>query len=233
MTPIEHSTDADGLALFEATVREWFNAVFPGPTPPQWKRRASHMRHILPTAKIDAVGFNVPIVEFHTADSLRRRRVFNQLGPSVLGPHFDKGEALRRLRSRPDLTVGEGLLSQTLLSGIGNVFKSEICFACGVDPFRLIGSLSISELASLVSSAQKFLLANVTDGSSDKIVTYTGLRRTTGRADREENLWVYGRYGEPCRRCGLRIESRRQGLEARLAFWCRRCQPPSAAWHVS
>jgi len=94
-----------------------------------------------------------------------------------------------------------------------------------VNPFRTIASLSISELSCLAATARKFLQANVTDTSGDQIVTYTGIRRTTGRADREENLWVYRRRGQPCRRCGTPIESRKQGLDARTTFWCPVCQP--------
>jgi len=201
----------------------------------QWKRSRSDMRLIIHTAKIDAIGFNLPVAEFHTSDSLRRRRVFNQLGPSVLATEYDPAEVSRRLRAQPELTVGEALLSQSLLAGIGNVFKSEICFACGVHPFRTLASLSISELSCLVSTARKFLLANVSDTYGDKIVIYSGLRRTTGRSDNEENLWVYGRRGEPCRRCGTPIESRKQGLDARTSFWCANCQSfeSSAARHAS
>jgi endonuclease-8 len=201
----------------------------------KWKRRPLDMRIVIRTAKIEAVGFNVPIAEFHTTDSLRRRRVFSQLGPSVLAPDYDGAEILRRLRTSPELTIGEALLSQSLLAGIGNVFKSEICFACGVHPFRLVASLNISELSCLASTARKFLIANVSDNSGDKIVTYTGIRRTTGRADSAENLWVYGRRGEPCRRCGTAIESRKQGLDARITFWCSNCQAleSSAARHAS
>jgi endonuclease VIII len=201
----------------------------------RWRRRRLDMRVIIRTAKIEAVGFSLPIAEFHTADSLRRRRVFNQIGPSVLAPEFDDAEIVRRLRSRAELAVGEALLSQSLLAGIGNVFKSEICFACGVHPFRTVGSLSILEITSMVSTARKFLLANVADTSGEKIVTYTGIRRTTGRSDSEENLWVYGRRGEPCRRCGAAIESRKQGLDARVSFWCLQCQPlgSAAARHPS
>jgi endonuclease-8 len=202
----------------------------------KWRRPSVDMRLIIRTSKIEAVGFNVPVAEFHIADSLRRRRGFNRLGPSVLAPEYDDAEIMRRLRSRPDLSIGEALLSQSLLAGIGNVFKSEICFACGVHPFRKVGWLSISELASLVSTARKFLLANVADNSGDKIVTYAGIRRTTGRTDSEENLWVYARRGERCRRCGTKIESRKQGIDARTTFWCPNCQPlesSSVARHAS
>ena len=75
---------------------------------------------------------------------------------------------------------------------------------------------------------RKFLLANVTSTSGDQIVTYSGLRRTTGRSDREENLWVYKRNGEPCRKCGTSIARRKQAPSARTTFWCPACQllPP-------
>jgi endonuclease-8 len=191
----------------------------------KWKRGAIHMRVVIRTEQFEAVAFNVPIAEFHTAESLRRRRVFNRMGPSILAPEYNDAEILRRLRSQPEMTVGEALLSQSLLAGIGNVFKSEVCFACGVHPFRTIGMLSINELSCLVSTARKFLLANVADGSGDTIVTYTGIRRTTGRTDREENLWVYKRRGEPCRRCSGPIRAQKQGDAARITFWCDTCQP--------
>jgi endonuclease VIII len=190
----------------------------------KWRRRRLNMRIIVRTAKMEAVAFTVPVAEFHTANSLRRRRVFNQIGPSVLAKEFDTTEMLRRMQARPEMTVGEALLAQSLVAGIGNVFKSEICFACGVHPFRTVGTLSIPELSNLAATARKFLLANVTDNSGDKIVTYSGIRGTTGRMDSEENLWVYGRRGEACRRCGNAIESRKQGFDARTTFWCARCQ---------
>ena len=190
----------------------------------KWKRRGMDMRAVIRTPKFEAVAFTVPIAEFHTAESLRRRRVFNELGPSVLAAEYDDAEILRRLRGKPELTIGEALLSQSRLAGVGNVFKSEICFACGTHPFRTVASLNISELSCLVSTARKFLVANVTDPSDGKVAIYAGFRRTTGRMDREENLWVYGRRGKPCRRCGAVIESRKQGLDARATFWCPNCQ---------
>src|ERR1700736_2433985 len=79
----------------------------------KWNRRAGDMRILIRTDKINAVAFTVPVAEFHTADSLRRRRVFNQLGPSVLAPEYDNGEILRRLRSAPEMPVGEALLKQS------------------------------------------------------------------------------------------------------------------------
>jgi endonuclease-8 len=194
----------------------------PGET---WKRRPYEMRVVIGTPKILAVAFNVPIAEFHTADSLTRREGFKSVGPSTLAENFDEPEVIARLRAWPDLEIGVGLLTQSLLSGIGNIFKSEICFACGINPFRTVSDLTDDDLKCLVSKARKFMLANVTESSGDKITTYVPMRRTTGRSNISERLWVYKRTGEPCRHCGSAIASRKQGFDARTSFWCPRCQP--------
>lgn len=190
----------------------------------KWRQHPQHMRIHLRTRAMEAVAFNVQVAEFHTSETLRRRRNFSQLGPSLLAGEFDEAEVLRRLRNEPAMEVGQALMTQSKLAGIGNVFKSEICFACGVHPFRKIDSLSILELSALVKTARRFLLQNVTDNARDQIVTHAGMRRTTARMDRQESLWVYQRGGEPCRRCGRRIVSYKQGLDARVTFWCPQCQ---------
>lgn len=181
-----------------------------------WQRRAIDLRILVETPFFVAIGFNVPVAEFHTAASLARRPGFNKLGPSLLAGEFDEIEAITRLQSRAEEETGVALLTQSLMTGIGNVYKSEICFACGINPFRQISTLKKQELECLVSTARKFLLANV---------TYTGGRRTTGRTNPEDRLWVYHRRGEPCRRCSAPIESRKQGIDARTTFWCPVCQP--------
>ena len=194
----------------------------------RWQRRPVDMRVLIETGTFVAVGFNVPVAEFHTAQSLARRPGFNKLGPSLLAEEFDQVAVMTRLQSCPEEEIGVALLTQSLLAGIGNVYKSEICFACHVNPFRLVSTLTKDEMECLVSTARKFLLANATEGSGDRIVTYAGMRRTTGRSDPEANLWVYHRRGEPCRRCGAAIESRKQGMDARTTFWCPTCQPMQA-----
>jgi endonuclease-8 len=195
-----------------------------------WQRRASDMRIVVKTEKIWAVAFNVPIAEFHTADTLRRREGFKSLGHEVLAAQFDVSKAADSLRAHGDLEVGVALLMQSILAGLGNVFKSEVCFACGINPFRHVGDLKVEEVKSLVETSRKFLLANVSEASKDQIVTYTGMRRTTGSSNREESLWVYGRRGKPCRRCGQVIQSRKQGMDARTSFWCPQCQPIGPAF---
>jgi endonuclease-8 len=190
-----------------------------------WQRPRADMRVLVGTTEMVAVGFRVPVAEFHTAESLARRKGFNRLGPQVLAPEFDQAAARESLCSRPDLEVGVALLNQSVLAGLGNVFKSEVCFAARVNPFRPVASLNIDEVAQLVSFSRKFMLANITDTSNDHPVTYTGFRRTTGRADSSERLWAYKRAGQPCRRCGEPIQVQKQGQDARVTFWCPRCQP--------
>lgn len=189
-----------------------------------WQRRREDMRVLIATQNIVAVGFRIPIAEFHTSESLGRRKGLNRLGPQVLAQEFDEEGAGVSLKSRPELEVGVALLNQSVLAGLGNVFKSEVCFAARVNPFRLVHSLNGDEVGHLISYSRKYLLANVTESSNDHPVTYFGFRRTTGRADQSQRLWVYKRAGQPCRRCGEAIQMRKQGQDARVTFWCPRCQ---------
>jgi endonuclease VIII len=191
----------------------------------RWKRPRSQMRVVIRTAQYEAVAFAVPVAEFHTARSLERSTAIPKLGPDLLKSGFNEDEAKVRIRSRGDEEVGNVLLDQKVMAGIGNVFKSEICFVCGVHPFRLVSSLSEREIDCLVDSARRLMAVNVTEASGNQIVTYTGLRRTTGRADPTARVWVYRRKGEECRRCGSVIQMRKQGPGARSTFWCPECQP--------
>ncbi len=102
----------------------------------KWQRHAGDMRIVIKTERIWAVAFKVPVAEFHTADTLRRRAGFSQLGQNVLAPDFDPAQSIRSLLAHGDLEVGPALLTQSIMAGLGNVFKSEVCFACGVNPFR-------------------------------------------------------------------------------------------------
>ena len=190
-----------------------------------WQRHRNHMRITLETQSILAVAFNVQVAEFHNADSLRRREAFNTLGQSLLASEFNEAEAMAQLRSHLDLEVGTALLKQSVVAGIGNVFKSEVCFACKINPFRQVRSLNDAETVALIGTARKFLQANVAATAANTITTYDSFRRTTNRTQPEENLYVYQRANQPCRRCATPIESRKQGPDARTTFWCPRCQP--------
>jgi endonuclease-8 len=185
------------------------------------------MRIVLGTPRMLAVAFNVPIAEFHTPRSLARRRGFDRLGPAVLAKDFDAELAVANLQSRPDLGIGAALLDQSLLAGVGNVFKSEICFVAGVHPFRLVGTLTRPRLDEVVAAARRLMLQNVTEDSGTHIVTVPGMRHTTRRDDPDQHLWVYQRKNQPCRRCGAPIEAEKDRYDARATFWCPVCQPMS------
>jgi endonuclease-8 len=193
-----------------------------------WQRRRIDMRIVLETQKILAVAFNVPVAEFHSSDSLRRRENFKALGQALLAPQFDEAQAISRLRSHSALEVGAALLKQFIVAGVGNIFKSETCFATRVNPFRHVSSLTDAEAAALIATARKLLQANITEMSGDQIVTYRGIRGTAHRSPQEGSLWVYHRDGQPCRRCATPIQSQLQGPDARRTFWCPHCQPMNA-----
>ena len=194
----------------------------PGET---WQRGRYHMRIVIGTAAILAVAFDVPIAEFHTPQTLARRPGFSRLGPAVLAHDFDSSRAVANLQSRPGLGIGAALLNQSLLAGLGNIFKSEVCFVAGIHPFRSVGSLTRAELEGLVATARKLMLENVAANSGSHIVTVPGIRRTTRSADPDHNLWVYQRKGQLCRHCGTAIESQKDAYDARVTFWCPSCQP--------
>jgi endonuclease-8 len=191
----------------------------------RWRRPRGAMRVVVETAPWVAVGFDLAVAELLRFAALARQRDLRRLGPDLLAAEFDAAEAERRLRARAGAGIADALLDQSALAGIGNVFKSEILFVAGVSPFRRVASLSDEEVRSIVAIARRLLLANVGPAKGDGIVTYTGGRRTTGRANPSERQWVYGRSGEPCRRCGARIEYARQGRDARGTYWCPGCQP--------
>jgi endonuclease-8 len=195
----------------------------------RWQRPRSAMRILVETAELVAVGFNVPEAEFLSGRDVERHPELRKLGPDLLGA-FDAGEAERRFRQHAQTPVSEVLLNQRVLAGVGNVFKSEILFVAGVHPYRLAGTLSSDELRTIIAVARELLAANVGDPAGGGIVTWSGHRRTTGRTDPGQSLWVYGRSGEPCRRCGTPIAYAKGGLDARGTYWCPACQPePSRA----
>ncbi|MDP9055151.1 MAG: Fpg/Nei family DNA glycosylase [Acidobacteriota bacterium] len=181
-----------------------------------WQRPRQQMRAAVYTEDFVAVAFQIQIAEFHTAESLRRQRSLRRLGPDVLSPDFREAEAVAALQSRPELEVGVALLTQSIVAGIGNVYKSEVCFASGVNPFRTVASLLPEEVKSLAGNARKLMANSVSETPN--------FRRTTGRSDPAARLWVYKRGGEPCRECGTAIASKKQGEEARITFWCPQCQ---------
>jgi endonuclease VIII len=195
----------------------------------RWQMGRGRMRVVIRTAEWEAVGFNIPVAEFHTARSLERSAQVPKLGPDILSEDFTVEDGVARMaaygRENPDSEIGTVLLNQRVLAGLGNVYKSEVAFAAGVNPFRAMKTISPWEMQTIVEMAQRYIQANVVDGKGDGIVTYGGNRRTTHAMNREERLWVYRRQGQECRRCGAAVMMRKQGVQARSTYWCPECQP--------
>jgi endonuclease-8 len=192
-----------------------------------WQRSARDMRIVIGSQDFEAVGFNIPVAEFIRARDLERHEELRQLGPDLLADDFDAAEAAKRTRERPSLDIGDALLNQRVMAGIGNVYKSEVLFLCGVNPFRAVATIPDADLQRVIETARTLLHANVSTGLAP-MTTYTGYRRTTRRDDPSERLWVYGRARMPCRRCGAPILVKPQGSDARLTYWCPICQPALA-----
>jgi endonuclease VIII len=201
-------------------------------TPP-FAMKLQRVRHPLMGGTLsggwEAVAFNVTVAEFHTARSLERSGQVPRLGPDILAEGFSVEGGVERLvayaAERPEAEVGVVLLNQRVLAGLGNVYKSEVAFAAGVNPFRAMRTVMRSEMERMVEFALRYMKANVVDGAGEGIVTYSGARRTTRAANEAERLWVYRRAGLECRRCGAVVMMRKQGVEVRSTYWCPVCQP--------
>jgi endonuclease VIII len=200
----------------------------------RWQRPHRDMRIVIETAAMHAVAFTVPVAEFVTSRKLANHDVIAELGPDPLSDTFRAEDAIERMQAHADTEIADVLLDQSVIAGIGNVFKSEVLFGARINPFTRVAALTRDQLAGIIDVAVRFMSANVvsgfsrtnrTDASGSRgIVTYAGMRRTTGRADPSARLWVYGRGGQPCRRCGTPISRRKQGPFARSTYWCERCQ---------
>jgi endonuclease-8 len=161
----------------------------------RWRKRRSDMRLMIATDDYVAVGFNVPVAEFQSAPDV---------GPDLLSDDFDPVEAVGRVRQRDEEEIGNVLLNQRVVAGIGNIYKSEALFSAGVNPFTRVSALSDETLAKVVKRARALLQ-----------------RSAKGEARPPS---VYSRGGEPCRRCGAPITYKKQGSDARGTYWCPKCQ---------
>jgi endonuclease-8 len=192
----------------------------------RWQQPRVNMRIVLENSEYIAVGFRVPVAKMLKPEELARAKKIPAPSIDVLSEEFNAEEVVRRVMAHGGEEIADVLLHQEVLAGVGNVFKSEICFVTGVNPFCKVAALSGATVAGLISHAQKLVAANVLEDSGDAIVTYGGRRRrTTHESDPGASLWVYGRSGEPCRRCGEAVRRRIQGPDARVTFWCASCQP--------
>ncbi len=190
-----------------------------------WRRPPARARLVIEVPGAVAVCFDAPVVELLEQRAESFHPSLGQLGPDLLAADFDPAEAVRRLRdpSRAATPIGEAIVDQRALAGIGNVYKSEVLWLERVSPSSAVDDLDDETLTRLVVTAQALLRANAERGGRPERVT-TGANRA-----RVGPLYVYGRAGRPCRRCGARIRAARQGRDLpRTTYWCPACQPAEA-----
>ena len=169
-----------------------------------------------------AVCFDAPVVELLEQRAEALHPSLGRLGPDLLADDFDVAEAVRRLRepARAGTAIGEALIDQRALAGIGNVYKSEILWIERVSPFATVADLDDATLNRLVETARRLLVANADDDARP------GARHDDRRRGAPGPLYVYGRTGRPCRRCRTPIVSAQQGRDIpRTTYWCPTCQP--------
>jgi endonuclease VIII len=174
----------------------------------RWRRPRAQAWIALTGNGAEAVNFGGSRMRIVREGQLGHDPRLARLGPDLLADDFDSAVAVARIRSvGPDLKLGEALLGQRLVAGIGNIFRSEGCFAAGVDPHTPVGALSDDQLVSVLEATRALMLEAV----------------ETGRQPNQ----VYRRAGMPCPRCGTKILSAAQGDSARITYWCPSCQPPA------
>ncbi|HCU52526.1 MAG TPA: DNA glycosylase, partial [Micromonosporaceae bacterium] len=158
---------------------------------------AHHIRVVLYTAKTVAVGYHLH--ELALVPTEDERTLVDHLGPDLLGPDWDADEAIRRLATHPHTAIGEALLDQTSLAGIGNMYRAEVLYLRGIWPWTPVRD--VPDLMAVVNLAQRLMLAN----------RGRWQQSTTGSLRRTETYHVYGRRSQPCRRCGILIQKQEQG----------------------
>ena len=197
----------------------------------RWRRPMWQATVVLDTAAWSAIGFSVPVCELLTAAEAAVHPDLLSLGPDALGARVDLDEVERRLAANPDRPIGEALLDQRVLAGVGNVYKNEVLFLHAVDPWARVGDLDPAVRAALVASSVQLLRANVAPGSPSRVTTSADARAgrpgANNRPGRDgDRLAVYGKRGRPCPRCGTAITSAPQGTLQRRTWWCPTCQGP-------
>ena len=177
---------------------------------PRWDDEDTTL--ILETPQSIAVLERAAIIELAPLATIERRLA--ELGPDLLAPDYDPHEALANLRQHPELTVAEAIMRQSLVAGIGNVYKSETLFLEKVSPFVSVGELSDATLERILKRARELMRRNLGRGP----------RRTTFGSYASDNYWVYERSGKHCLKCDAKIGMRRQGPLQRSTYFCPDCQ---------
>ena len=175
----------------------------------RWTRPSRAAWLVLRRAGTEVVQFNGPVLELMTESRTRFDQRIAGLGPDILAPALDEQGFLRRLRADdPTRPIGDALLDQRVIAGIGNLWKAEGCFAAGIDPWRRTGDVSDAEALSIIHATRPRMQESARDGMQDRFKV------------------VFGLAGRPCPRCGAlsNIRARGQGDDNRTTYWCPRCQ---------
>ena len=174
---------------------------------------AFQIRAVLSTDDHDVVGYLLPVLELVATDD--ERDVVGHLGPDLLGADWDVDAAVSRLLAQPSRSIGEALLDQRNLAGIGTFYRAELLFLQGLHPRLPVGE--VPDLPRLVRRAHQLLWAN----------RWRTEQSTTGSLRSADRAWVFERVGQPCRRCATPIRSEEFGpvTQERRSYWCPRCQP--------
>ena len=171
----------------------------------RWRRPRSSAWAVLSGGGWDAVQFGGPTLQVGPTARLRRNPQLTRLGPDILAEGFDPAAVVAAMRADPARGLGDALLDQHLVAGIGNIFKSEACFAARVDPWRPLGEASDEDLLAVLAAAREQMLAAVESGDRHR-------------------FQVYKRRQGACPVCRGPISSRGQGDANRTTYWCARCQ---------
>jgi endonuclease-8 len=173
----------------------------------RWQRSPRRAWLVLRAGGHEVVQFDGPVLELMTGSRTRFDQRLAALGPDILAPELDEARVLRRLREDdPTRAIGDALLDQRTIAGIGNLWKCEGCFAAEVDPWRPVGEVSDEEALRIVR------------------LTRPRMQRSAASGFQDRGVQVYGRAGRPCPRCGAPIRRRGQGDDHRPTYWCAACQ---------
>jgi endonuclease-8 len=178
-----------------------------------WQKPRSRAALSVATEQTVCVCFSPKTLELLSPDGLRRHTHLRQLGPDILATVFDAEDVRSRFRLRPAVPVGEAIMNQTIMCGVGNIYKSETLFQCRMDPFIAVAQLTDERLLQVIEVARRLMRANL----------YSRTRRTRHSSDGQP-FWVYGRSSGACFVCGEQIRMRHQGELGRSTYWCPTCQ---------
>lgn len=180
-----------------------------------WIKPEREARLVLETDDAVVVNFSAPVIELLEARALGLHAPIANLGPDLIDDDFDETEAFTRFRDplRSRLTIGDAIMDQKMMAGVGNIWKHETLFHCGINPWRLVCELDDHAVRGIIAKARALLRASVGKPGLD------------GEHQYRPTMWVYGRSNLPCRRCFTRLRSNRQLVDIRFTAWCPKCQP--------